>query len=94
MCQTPTALSLSFSVIGLKYAKTLTERHRGKDSSTETKAEDERQTEKGWKNQEETKRYQWRDSGHSSRLIGELVRLMDRKEDLFGRGQLIRLRSH
>lgn len=70
-----------------------TEGHRGKDLSTETKVEDERQTEEGWKSEEETKRYQWRDSEHSSRLIGELVRLMDRKEDLFGRGQLIRIRS-
>lgn len=40
----------------------------------------------------ETKRYRWKDRGHSSQLIGELVRLMDRKKDLIGIGQLIRIR--
>lgn len=39
----------------------------------------------------ETKRYRWKDRGHSSQLIGELVRLMDRKKDLIGIGQLIRI---
>lgn len=55
----------------------------------------DRQTEKDWGGtKKRTKRSQWKDSVHSSQLIGELVRLMDREKDCAGRGQLIRIRPH